>query len=161
MGSRAALRRSRITTACRIVLSDPRRGLVTRAALPPARCFHYAGGVDLADAYRVLELAPGASRDEAREARIVLAKVWHPDRHQGDPKVYERADRKLRQINEAFATLETAGFPKVELPQREARARERGRPGHFYKVNREGKQLAAAVHRLARKRPEHAGVLPA
>jgi len=76
--------------------------------------------VDLADAYRVLELAPGASRDEAREARIVLAKVWHPDRHQGDPKVYERADLKLRQINEAFATLETAGFPKVESPQREA-----------------------------------------
>jgi len=76
--------------------------------------------VELADAYRVLEIAGGASKDEAREARNVLAKVWHPDRHQGDPKVHDRADRKLRQINEAYALLETAGFPKVEFAQREA-----------------------------------------
>jgi DnaJ domain len=76
--------------------------------------------VELADAYRVLEIAAGASKDEAREARNVLAKVWHPDRHQGDPKVHDRADRKLRQINEAYAFLETAGFPKVEFAQREA-----------------------------------------
>ncbi|MEO8844417.1 MAG: DnaJ domain-containing protein [Kofleriaceae bacterium] len=76
--------------------------------------------MDLAGAYRVLEIAPGASKDEAREAKIVLAKVWHPDRHQGDPKVHDRADRKLREINEAYTFLETAGFPKVELPQREA-----------------------------------------
>ena len=67
--------------------------------------------MDLADAYRVLEIAPGATRDEAKEARTVLAKVWHPDRHQGDPKVHDRADRKLREINEAFATLEAAEFP--------------------------------------------------
>jgi hypothetical protein len=76
--------------------------------------------VELADAYRVLEIAAGASKDEAREARNVLAKVWHPDRHQGDPKVHDRADRKLREINEAYKLLETAGFPKVEFAQREA-----------------------------------------
>jgi hypothetical protein len=76
--------------------------------------------VELADAYRVLEIAAGASKDEAREARNVLAKVWHPDRHQGDPKVHDRADRKLREINEAYAALETAGFPKAEFAQREA-----------------------------------------
>jgi hypothetical protein len=81
---------------------------------------HYARRVELADAYRVLEIAAGASKDEAREARNVLAKVWHPDRHQGDPKVHDRADRKLRQINEAYEILETAGFPKAEIPQREA-----------------------------------------
>jgi hypothetical protein len=76
--------------------------------------------VELADAYRVLEIAAGASKDEAREARNVLAKVWHPDRHQGDPKVHDRADRKLREINEAYKLLETVGFPKAEIPQREA-----------------------------------------
>ena len=74
----------------------------------------------LTDAYRVLEISPGASKDEAREARNVLAKVWHPDRHQGDPKVHDRAAEKLRQINEAYAALETASFPPYTAPQREA-----------------------------------------
>lgn len=76
--------------------------------------------MELADAYRVLEIAAGATKDQAREARNVLAKVWHPDRHQGDPQVHDRADRKLREINEAYKLLETAGFPKVEYAQREA-----------------------------------------
>jgi hypothetical protein len=76
--------------------------------------------VDLTDAYRVLEISPGASKDEAREARNVLAKVWHPDRHQGDPKLHDRAAEKLRQINEAYAMLETAMFPPRVVPQREA-----------------------------------------
>jgi len=78
--------------------------------------------VDLTDAYRVLEISPGASKDEAREARNVLAKVWHPDRHQGDPKLHDRAAEKLRQINEAYAALETAMFPPRAVPQREAPA---------------------------------------
>jgi hypothetical protein len=72
--------------------------------------------VELADAYRVLEIAPGASKDEAKEARTVLAKVWHPDRHQGDPKLHDRADRKLREINEAYSTLEAAKFPATPPP---------------------------------------------
>jgi hypothetical protein len=77
--------------------------------------------VELADAYRVLEIAPGATKDQTREARNVLAKVWHPDRHQGDPKLHERADDKLRQINDAYAAIERAGFPPAEATrQREA-----------------------------------------
>src|SRR5664279_5212163 len=88
-----------------------------RAAAPE---FGYLCLVDLTDAYRVLEISPGASKDEAREARNVLAKVWHPDRHHGDPKVHDRAADKLRQINEAYAVLETAMFPPRAVPQREA-----------------------------------------
>jgi outer membrane protein assembly factor BamE (lipoprotein component of BamABCDE complex) len=77
--------------------------------------------VDLAEAYRWLEIAPGATKELTREARNVLAKVWHPDRHQGDPKLHDRAAEKLRQINEAYATIERAGFPAAEAPrQREA-----------------------------------------
>jgi hypothetical protein len=68
--------------------------------------------VDLRDAYRVLEIAPGSTKDATREARNILAKVWHPDRHQGDDKVRVRADAKLKEINEAYALIERAGFPK-------------------------------------------------
>ena len=73
--------------------------------------------MELADAYRVLEIKPGAAKPETREARNVLAKVWHPDRHQGDPTLHERAADKLRQINEAYATIEHAGFPPAEAPR--------------------------------------------
>jgi hypothetical protein len=73
--------------------------------------------VELVDAYRVLEIAPGATKEQAREARNVLAKVWHPDRHQGDPKVHDRAADKLRQINDAYAAIESAGFPAAEAPR--------------------------------------------
>lgn len=72
----------------------------------------------LSDAYRVLEVPPGASKQTAREARNLLAKVWHPDRHQGDQKVGARAEEKLKEINEAYALLESRGFPKqVETAQ--------------------------------------------
>jgi hypothetical protein len=73
--------------------------------------------VELVDAYRVLEIAPGATKEQAREARNVLAKVWHPDRHQSDAKVHDRAADKLRQINDAYATIESAGFPAAEAPR--------------------------------------------
>jgi hypothetical protein len=73
--------------------------------------------VELVDAYRVLEIAPGATKEQAREARNVLAKVWHPDRHQGDPKVHDRAADKLRQINDAYGAIESAGFPAAEAPR--------------------------------------------
>jgi hypothetical protein len=73
--------------------------------------------VELVDAYRVLEIAPGATKEQAREARNVLAKVWHPDRHQGDPKLHDRAADKLRQINDAYGAIESAGFPAAEAPR--------------------------------------------
>lgn len=53
-----------------------------------------------------------ASKETTREARNLLAKVWHPDRHQGDPKVRARAEEKLKEINEAYDLLESYGFPK-------------------------------------------------
>jgi hypothetical protein len=74
--------------------------------------------VELREAYRVLELSAGASRDLVRQARNVLVKVWHPDRHQGDPSLRAHAERKLREINEAFSLVEAAGFPTtVESPK--------------------------------------------
>jgi DnaJ domain len=72
--------------------------------------------MDLRDAYLVLEVPSGASKEVAREARNLLAKVWHPDRHQGDQKVRVRAEEKLKQINEAYGLLERVGFPKQHEP---------------------------------------------
>lgn len=73
----------------------------------------YAHSMELSDAYRVLEVEEGASREVVREARNVLVRVWHPDRHQGDRTLHQRADSKLKQINEAYDAIEAAGFPRA------------------------------------------------
>jgi TonB family protein len=62
---------------------------------------------DLTEHFRALEIAPGASLEEAKRAWRVLAKVWHPDRFPDDPILKERGRLKLIQLNEAYKAIET------------------------------------------------------
>ena len=57
---------------------------------------------DLADCYRILDLPPDATQEEVKRAYRELAKVWHPDRFTGDPKLQHKAQEKLKQINSAY-----------------------------------------------------------
>lgn len=73
---------------------------------------------DLHAACSVLGIPPGASEEQAREAYRDLAKVWHPDRHESDPRLRAKAEEKLKQINAAYETLRAAGFPSfTSLPE--------------------------------------------
>jgi hypothetical protein len=51
-----------------------------------------------------LELSPGASLAEIKQAYRDLARVWHPDRF-SDPRLARRAQERLTQINLAYAWL--------------------------------------------------------
>src|SRR6188768_3595072 len=75
--------------------------------------------MDLREAYRVLELEPGANEDAVRDARKLLAKVWHPDRHANDPELAKKAQDKLADINTAFEAIRAAKFP-ASLPSTKA-----------------------------------------
>lgn len=55
--------------------------------------------------YKLLGVAPGASGQELKEAYRDLAKVWHPDRFSHDPRLQQKAQEKLKEINEAYARL--------------------------------------------------------
>jgi curved DNA-binding protein CbpA len=55
--------------------------------------------------YRTLGLSPGASRDAIRNAYRDLVKVWHPDRFPNDPRLQEKAQETLKEINLAYETL--------------------------------------------------------
>jgi hypothetical protein len=57
--------------------------------------------------YETLDLQPGASPEEVKQAYRELAKVWHPDRFAHDPKLIKRADEKLKEINEAYTRLKS------------------------------------------------------
>lgn len=56
----------------------------------------------------VLGLAPEAAAHEIKAAYRDLAKVWHPDRFTHDPRLQQKAQEKLKEINDAYQQLLTA-----------------------------------------------------
>ncbi len=57
--------------------------------------------------YKVLEVEPGASQNEIKQAYKDLAKVWHPDRFTDNPRLQQKAEVKLKQINTAYEFLKS------------------------------------------------------
>ena len=60
--------------------------------------------------YELLGLAPGATVEELKAAHRDLVKVWHPDRFAHDPRLQQKAQEKLKELNEAYEFL-TSGRP--------------------------------------------------
>jgi hypothetical protein len=71
---------------------------------------------DLSKAYELLGVKPGVSMRELKAAHRDLAKVWHPDRFQHDPRLQEKAQEKLKEINEAYDLLSSGKVPRPVSP---------------------------------------------
>ena len=87
---------------------------------------------DLSKAYELLGVKPGISNRELKAAHRDLAKVWHPDRFVHDPRLQEKAQEKLKEINEAYELLISGKTPRpsrtadtvyATSPQRRSTAR--------------------------------------
>lgn len=57
----------------------------------------------------MLGLEPGATAQEIKTAYRDLAKVWHPDRFAHDPRLQQKAQERLKEINEAYRSLISGG----------------------------------------------------
>ena len=75
---------------------------------------------DLSKAYELLGVKPGVSSGELKAAHRDLAKVWHPDRFGHDPRLQEKAQEKLKEINEAYELLISGKTPRPAPPPRAA-----------------------------------------
>jgi DnaJ domain len=75
---------------------------------------------DLSKAYELLGVKPGVSSGELKAAHRDLAKVWHPDRFVHDPRLQEKAQEKLKEINEAYELLISGKTPRSAPPPRAA-----------------------------------------
>jgi len=75
------------------------------------------------DPYSVLGVRKDASEQDIRSAWVKLAKKWHPDRHQESEKARQEAERRIKEINEAYETLSD--------PERRARFDRFGADGPF------------------------------
>ena len=75
---------------------------------------------DLNKAYELLGVKPGVPIRELKAAHRDLAKVWHPDRFQHDPRLQEKAQEKLKEINEAYDLLISGKEPRPRPVSAEA-----------------------------------------
>jgi DnaJ domain len=73
------------------------------------------------DPYAILGLAPGAAEPEVAAAYREQAKRWHPDRGGG-----EEAQRRMAEINAAYAALRAGERPPGPRPEPPPRRRRRG-----------------------------------
>ncbi len=97
---------------------------------------------DLDRCYNFLELKPGEPLEKVKQAYRDLAFVWHPDRYSHNPRLQQKANEKLKAINEACEDLRfSQPSPQTESsppppksepsqpPQPTSRARGCGRQG--------------------------------
>jgi curved DNA-binding protein CbpA len=61
--------------------------------------------MDIERSMEVLELRPGASLEEVRQAYKDLASVWHPDRFTGNPRLRQKAEERMKEVNRAYEML--------------------------------------------------------
>ena len=81
----------------------------------------------------MLALKPGASSIEIKEAYRDLVKVWHPDRFGSDPRLRQKAEDRLRDLNEAYRVLQAGSAVEgANVTEQAARtAHEDGFTNHY------------------------------
>jgi|GEM_PF-3972353 len=63
--------------------------------------------------YEILELPATASRKEILQGYRDLVNVWHPDRFGHNPRLRQRAEEKLKQLNQAYEILTRETLPSA------------------------------------------------
>ena len=79
-----------------------------------------ADKMDIKKCFDILELDKNASIDELKQAYKDMVNIWHPDRFSGNPRLKQKAENKLKEINEAYETMKSFLSSKESLgPQKD------------------------------------------
>ncbi len=63
--------------------------------------------MDIKKSFKILDLHPRVSLKEAKQAYRDLARVWHPDRFLDQPHLEQKAEEKMKEINEAYMMVKS------------------------------------------------------
>jgi hypothetical protein len=78
--------------------------------------------MDIQKYFNILELRQNTTPKEAYQAYRDLAAIWHPDRCAHNPRLQQKAEEKLKEINAAyeqvksFLTMKQVEGPRVQAP---------------------------------------------
>jgi len=61
--------------------------------------------MDIRRSFEILELHHAATEAEARQAYKDIVNVWHPDRFCNNQRLKQKAEKKLKEVNEAYETI--------------------------------------------------------
>jgi DnaJ-class molecular chaperone len=93
--------------------------------------------MDIKKCFEILELDPHASMDEVKQAYKDIVNVWHPDRFSHNPRLKEKAEKKSKEINVAYAAVKSFLSQKREAnPATEAATRDKETKGERKKKAR-------------------------
>ena len=114
------------------------------------------GIMDILKCYKILELDHEPSMDEAREAYIDMARVWHPDRFTNNPRLRKKAEEKLKGINIAYAEIRALLSTGSEILQtKKANRRKQGASEAIYRnilaVKENARNLCSRAYSILRK----------
>lgn len=63
--------------------------------------------MDIQQCFDVLDLDNNVSIDEAKQAYKDMVNIWHPDRFSNNQRLKQKAEDKLKEINEAYETIQS------------------------------------------------------
>ena len=63
--------------------------------------------MDIKHCFEMLDLNPDASMDEVKQAYKDLINIWHPDRFATNPRLRQKAETKLKEVNQAYVMVES------------------------------------------------------
>ena len=63
--------------------------------------------MDIEKCFEIFELDRRASPYEVKQAYKDIVNVWHPDRFSNNPRLKQKAEEKLKEINVAYETLKS------------------------------------------------------
>jgi len=86
--------------------------------------------------YKILEIDPSASLEEARQAYRDLIAVWHPDRYTHNPRLQEKALEKVKTVNAAFDVVSRFIIENGSLKKNPPEAESRPAQATFQEKNR-------------------------
>jgi curved DNA-binding protein CbpA len=74
--------------------------------------------MDIQQCFDILELNSNADIDEAKQAYKDMVNIWHPDRFSKNPRLKQKAEDKLKEINEAYEMIQTYLHSNKQQPEK-------------------------------------------
>jgi curved DNA-binding protein CbpA len=78
--------------------------------------------MDIEQSFEILELDRGASTDEIKQSYKDIVTVWHPDRFSNNPRLKQKAEEKLKEVNVAYDTLKSYLSPEQRMEPKQEKA---------------------------------------